>query len=470
MISIRSTTARHAAALLLAAAATAACGQGEATQSSLELETSTAERRDIESTVEATGTVEPLRVVEVKSQAGGEILNMPVELGDRVEQGELLIEIDPRDEQNQLEQASADLEQAEARLEVAKEQLNRAQVLRDSGVVTATELESARLEYANARSSYVKAQTSVELAREQRADATVSAPITGTIISRQVEQGQIITSTNNVSGGTTLLEMADLAEVRVRTLVDESDIGRVRPGLPVGITVEAYPDTTFQGEVHRIEPQSVEEQNVTMFPVLIRIPNEEGNLRPGMNADVEIVLGQRDDVLALPNSGIKMPSEARELVNALGMDESLLEQQPPGEGGAADGASSGGQASADGESDGLPSASEFRSMSMEERKELMASLSQEERQRLMERIKGGGEADAGGSGQPRTAFVFVRDANGQLTLRPVRVGLSSFEYTEILSGLSEGDTVVEVPLALIQQQEMLERFRSRSGVPGMGGN
>ncbi len=470
MTSIRSTTARHAAVLLLTAAAAAACDQGEATQSSLELETSAVERRDIESTVEATGTVEPLRVVEVKSQAGGEILSMPVELGDRVERGDLLIEIDPRDEQNQLEQASADLEQAEARLEVAKEQLNRAQVLRDSGVVTATELESARLEYANARSSYVKAQTSVELAREQRADATVSAPITGTIISRQVEQGQIITSTNNVSGGTTLLEMADLAEVRVRTLVDESDIGRVRPGLPVGITVEAYPDTTFQGEVHRIEPQSVEEQNVTMFPVLIRIPNEEGNLRPGMNADVEIVLGQRDDVLALPNSGIKMPSEARQLVNALGMDESLLDQEPPGNAGAADGANSDGRASADGGGDGLPSASEFRGMSMEERKELMASLSQEERQRLMERLKGGGQSDAGSSGQPRTAFVFVRDAQGRLTLRPVRVGLSSFEYTEIQSGLSEGDTVVEVPLALIQQREMLERFRSRSGVPGMGGS
>lgn len=469
MTSTRSTTARHAAVLLLAAAAAAACDQGEANQSTLELETSAVERRDIESTVEATGTVEPLRVVEVKSQAGGEILNMPVELGDRVERGELLIEIDPRDEQNQLEQASADLEQADARLEVAKEQLNRAQVLRDSGVVTANELESARLEYANARSSYVKAQTSVELAKEQRADATVRAPITGTIISRQVEEGQIITSTNNVSGGTTLLEMADLAEVRVRTLVDESDIGRVEPGLPVGITVEAYPDTTFQGEVHRIEPQSVEEQNVTMFPVLIRIPNDDGDLRPGMNADVEIVLGQRDDVLALPNSGIKMPSEARQLVNALGMDESLLDQKPPGSGGAAEGAESGGQASADGE-DGLPSASEFRGMSTEERKELMASLSQEERQRLMERLEGGGRSGAGSPGQTRTAFVFVRDDRGRLTLRPVRVGLSSFEYTEIQSGLSEGDTVVEVPLALIQQREMLERFRSRSGVPGMGGS
>lgn len=466
MISSRTAMTRAAGLVLLVAAA--ACSQGEATQSSLELQTSRVERRTIESTVEATGTIEPLRVVEVKSQASGEIQSMPVELGDRVQQGDLLLEINPRDEENQLQQARADLEQAQARLEVAKQQLSRAQVLRDSGVVTAGELESAKLEHANARSAFVKAETSVELAREQRADATVRAPITGTIIEKQAEEGQVITSANTVTGGTTLLRMADLDTVRVRTMVDESDVGRVEQGLPAEITVEAYPDRTFQGEVHRIEPQATVEQNVTMFPVLIRIENREGLLRPGMNSDVEIVIGEEQDVLALPNAGIKMPSEARQLVNAIGMDEALLDQEPPRPQGAdADTA----ERSAARDTGGLPSASELRSMSMEERKELMGSLSPEERRQLIQRMRGGGQdAQRRDPGQPAKAFVFVRDGQGKLTLKPVLVGLSSFEYTEIVTGLSEGDSVLQVPLALIQQREMLDRFRSRSGVPGMSGN
>lgn len=469
MTASRTPTLRIAGFLLLAAGA-AACSEGEANQSSFQLQTSQVERRNIESTVEATGTIEPLRVVEVKSQASGEILNMPVELGDRVEQGDLLLEINPRDEENQLQQAQADLEQAEARLDVAKEQLSRAQVLRDSGVVTAGELESAKLEHANARSAYVKAQTSLELAREQRADATVRAPITGTVIQRQVEEGQVITSTNSVTGGTTLLQMADLDTVRVRTMVDESDVGRVEPGMPAGITVEAYPDRTFEGRVQKIEPQATVEQNVTMFPVLIRIGNEDGLLRPGMNSDVEIVIGEEEDVLALPNAGIKMPAEARQLVNALGLDPSLLEQQPPRPGGMDPGPGDDDQAAAR-DTGGLPSASEFRSMSSQERRELMSSLSQEERRQLMQRIRGGGQSERRADpGQPRKAFVFVRDQQGKLTLKPVMVGLSSFEYTEVVSGLAEGDTVVQVPLALIQQQQMLQRFRSRSGVPGMSGN
>ena len=110
-------------------------------------------------------------------------------------------------------------------------------------------------------------------------------------------------------------------------------------------------------------------------------------------------------------------------------------------------------------------------MSPEERKELMASMSQAERRKLMQQLRGGGqEGRRGNPGQPRKAFVFVRDAQGTLTLKPVMVGLSSFEYTEIVTGLAEGDSVLQVPLALIQQQQMLQRFRDRSGVPGMSGN
>lgn len=461
-------------AALAAAVAAAACGSGEASEGGLELETATVERRTIESSVEATGTIEPIKLVEVKSQASGEILEMPVELGDQVERGDLILRIDPRDEVNEVQQAEADLELARSQVQVAESRLERSRALRDSGVVTAEELESAVLEHANARSSLIKARTRLELASEQRADATVRAPITGTIVTRSVEEGQIITSTRDVTGGTTLLEMADLSEVQVRTLVDESEIGRVEPGLPAEITVEAYPERTFRGSVLQVEPSATVEQNVTMFAVLTRIPNDDRLLKPGMNADVEIMIGQKADVLALPNSGVKTPDEARRLVEAIGLDASLLDRRLPAPGGGEEGRA-GGDGSPEAETageDGLPSAERLRSMSSEERRELFESLSPGERRRLMQRIREAREAaggDASRSGQPRPAFVFVRDAEGKLTLEPIRIGLSSWEHTEIVAGLEEGDTVVQVPLALVQQQELLRRVRQRSGVPGMGG-
>ncbi len=463
----------HPSAILLASAAAlaaAGCSSGSADQDGLTLQDAVVERQTIESSVEATGTIEPVRRVEVKSQASGEILEMPVDLGDRVEQGELLARIDPRDEVNELEQARADLDQAEAQLQVAESRLERARALRDSGVVTATELESAILEHANAQSAHQQARTRLELATEQREDATVRAPITGTVIAKQVEAGQIITSTRDVTGGSTLMEMADLSEVQVRTLVDESEIGQIEPGMQVEIAVEAYTERTFTGQVLKVEPQATVEQNVTMFAVLSRIANEEGLLRPGMNADVSILVGRRSDVLALANSGVKLPEEARRLVDALGMDESLLEQDAPSVPGsdtaAADGG--GGEDDASGD-DGLPTAEELRNMSPDERRELFEELDAGERRRLMQRMREAREAAERGrdAGQPRKAFVFRRDAEGRLTLEPIMIGLSNFEHTEILAGLSEGDTVVQVPLALVQQSEMLNRIRERSGVPGM---
>ncbi|SVB92665.1 uncharacterized protein METZ01_LOCUS245519, partial [marine metagenome] len=267
-----------AAALI---AALSGCTTGEANEAEQTLQIETASRQSIVSSVEATGTIEPIRIIEVKSQAGGEVLALPVELGDNVERGKLLVRIDPRDVNNTFEQAKADLDVAVARFDVAERQLDRMQELHSSDIVTEVELESAILEHANANAALVRAKTNLELAEDKLNDVTLRAPITGTIVERTVEQGQVVTGTRDLTGGTVLMRMADLTEVQVRTLVDETDIGRLEPGLPAEITVEAYPNRTFHGTVLKIEPQAVVEQNVTMFAVLTRIQNDEDLLRPG---------------------------------------------------------------------------------------------------------------------------------------------------------------------------------------------
>ncbi|HUP20707.1 MAG TPA: efflux RND transporter periplasmic adaptor subunit, partial [Gemmatimonadota bacterium] len=413
--------------------------------------------------VAASGTVEPIRTVEVKSQASGEILSLEVEVGDYVERGQVLVRIDPRDVRNTYEQGAADLEVARARFTIAERQLGRIRSLHDSAVVTDEELEAATLEHANANAALVKAQTNLELARDRLNDVVVTAPISGTVVTKSVEEGAIVSSTNQVSGGTTLLLMADLAEVQVRTLVDETDIGQITPGQPAAIQVEAYPDQAFEGTVLMVEPQATLEQNVTMFAVLTRIRNEGDLLRPGMNADVEMEIGSRDDVLALPNQAVKTPEEAEQLAEVL---EIALPDPAEATGAAAPEGGGPGE-----RPDGGP---DLRSMSAEERRAAFESMTAEQRSEMqarMRQVRAAREREAAEAranpGRPRAGYVFVRDEAGALALQPVQLGLSTWEHTEIVSGLAEGDAVVVVPQSLIQQREMLDRVRSRSGVPGV---
>jgi len=438
-----------------------------------ELQTTTASIQTIVSSVEATGTVEPIRIIEVKSQAGGEVLELPVELGDLVKKGTLLVQIDPRDVRNAHDQAVADLDVAQAGFDVAQRQLKRIQTLHDEAIVTEEELESAILEQANRKAALVRAKTNLELATDRLKDVTLRAPITGTIVERAIEVGQVITGTRDLTGGTALMKMADLQEVQVRMLVDETDIGRLKPGLPAEITVEAYRDRTFRGTVLKIEPQAVVDQNVTMFAVLARITNEDNLLLPGMNADVRVVIGRKENVLALANSGIKTQPEATRIVEALGLDVdvgALAREAQQAAGGGTPTEAAG--ASADEEViNGVP-ISRLAGMSQSKRREWFQGLSAAERGRVMQLFqqqRQGGQDRNQSAGQPRPAFVFQYDETGALGLKAIMIGLSNFDFTEVLSGIEEGEEVVSVPLSLIQQQDFLNRIRSRTSLPGIGG-
>ena len=215
------------------------------------------ERRDIVVSAQAAGAIQPDTTVEVKSKASGEILQLNAETGQTVQRGALLVRIDPRNARNALAQAQADLDVARAQLANATSQKRRADELFTSRSITEQEHEQALLDFANAKAAVVRGQVSVDNARIQLEDADVRAPVTGTIIEKDVERGTVIASaTSNVSGGTTLLKMANLKLVQVRTLVDETDVGKVQPGQRATVTVDAYPNRTFDGTVLKIEPQA----------------------------------------------------------------------------------------------------------------------------------------------------------------------------------------------------------------------
>ncbi len=285
------------------------------------IQTAPAELRSMRVTAESNGELEPVLKVEVKSKASGEILQLFTDSGDEVEEGALLAEVDPRDVNNAYDQAQADLDVAEARMDISRKQRNRSQQLLDSAVITPREFEQAELEFANSQAGLVRAETNLELATLRRADVRITAPMSGTILEKLVEYGQVIQSaTQNVSGGTTLFVMANLDDMRVRTFVDEQDVGQLAAGMVATVTVEAFSDRTFQGVIEKIEPQALVQQNVTMFPVIVLLDNRAGLLKPGMNAEVEILIDERENTLTVPNNSVVQPQEVAPAAEVLGLD------------------------------------------------------------------------------------------------------------------------------------------------------
>lgn len=404
-------------------------------------------QKDLIVSAAATGVLEPVRVVEVKSKASGEILRLPVESGDRVERGALLAQIDPKDPKNQVARAEAELEVARAGFRIAEGQLARSEQLLEREVVSSEEHEQVILQHANARAALVKAEIDLDLASERLAEATVRAPTTGVVIEKSVEEGQIISSaTSQVTGGTTLMRMADLEELQVRTLVDETDIGRVHAGQEAGIVVDAYPSEHFTGTVLKVEPQAVIEQNVTTFPVLVRIPNDRGLLLPGMNCEVEIEIHRRAGALTVPNEAVRTLQEARQAAAALGIEVAGL-------------APAGSEAGARG-----PNAApdEARSAAGE------ARAAPESRGTRQAGSAPGGTGAAHKGGAKREAVVFVVDGD-RLTARPITIGVRNWDDTEVLQGLAAGEQVAVMlsTQALREQAQFRERMRTVTGVPGL---
>ena len=262
--------------------------------------------KQLELSIEASGVIEAISSVEIKSKASGEILLLGAEVGDTVEKGSILGQIDQRTPKNILDQAKSDLEASKVRLDNEKSQYERGKELHENASISDKDFEDIQEGYAQAKSTLVRTEVTYENAKIALDDTIVRSPVQGTIISRPVEVGQVISSpTSAVGGGTVLMTMADLSKVRVRALVDEIDVGKVSIGQVVSIKVAAYRDKEFFGVVSKIEPQAKIEQNVTTFPVLIDIDNDENLLLLGMNTDVVIEVLNKEVSLSAPTMSLR---------------------------------------------------------------------------------------------------------------------------------------------------------------------
>jgi HlyD family secretion protein len=425
-------------AILIATAA----GCKKPAEQAAEFEAIPVERRDILLRVSAAGAIQPLLAVDIKSKASGEIMSMHAQSGADVRAGELLAEVDPRIPRNNLELASANLNMAQAQSTNAQLQLARADTLFKAQAITETEYEAARLADASATAGVVRARADMQAARDALSDTKLVAPLNGTIIEKYVELGTVISSpTRDIGGGTVIFTMANLDTVQLQAMVDETDIGRIRPGIPAGITVDAYPHRPFEGKVLKIEPKAQVRQNVTMFPVLVNIVNPGHLLKPGMNAEIEIDVGERHNVLAVPNAALRSEADIGAAASWLGLDKKVLRRRlartDPSRVAAAEGT-----AKAQPAADPPPSATPPSSAS---------------------------EAPDTAAAETRVTFVL---RNGRATPVHVLVGLTDLDYTEVLRGLSSRDTVLILPTSglvndLDKQQKKAQTRAGGSGLPGL---
>ena len=384
------------------------------------------ERRDIVVTATASGVIQPILTLSVKSKASGEILEEPVQTGDEVRKGQLLARIDPRIPQNNLTQAQANVAVARAQLTNATAQLKRSEALLQSQSITPAAYDSAQLASATAQAALATATATLQTARDAMQDTHVQAPITGTVLELDAVLGTVISSpTNDVGGGTVILKMANLDTVQVSALVDETDVGKVQPGLPVTISVDAYPNRAFDGRVLKIEPQAQVSQNVTMFPVEVNILNPEHLLKPGMNTEVEIHIGQRQGVLAVPNVALRRARDVASAASVFGLDPRAVERQ------LATPASANGRPSSSG---GDPTdGSKLHAAERAPQPPRRASDS------------GAGTPRAAGAGAGAgadTSYIVFALRGGSIVPVAIRSGLTDQDYMEVTGGLTDRDTVL----------------------------
>lgn len=305
----------------------------------------TVERGTMTRSVVATGKIEPITKVEIKSKANGIIERLAVDVDHRVAAGQVLAELDKENLTARLREARANLEAARAALTAAEAQARKNEIeaeapdvafaksmhdraisLSDQKLISQEALDQARTNHdqalnrqraaqsqllvsrakiEEARAQVAQAQAATERAEEELANSTIKAPIAGTVLTRDVEIGSPVSSILNLGANATLvMTLGDIQQVFVRGKVDEADIGFVKLGMPARITTESFRDKTFTGKVTQISPIGVEKDNVTTFEIEVSIENPGQELKANMTANAEVILEERPDALIIPEAAV----------------------------------------------------------------------------------------------------------------------------------------------------------------------
>ena len=304
---------------LLIAAALTACGE----KAKVEYTSEAAAKQNISTSITATGTIEPVTEVEVGTQVSGIIDRIYVDYNSEVHKGQIIAELDKTNLLSELASAQSNLNNSQASLTYQTANYKRYKALYEKGLVSANDYENAKLSYEQAVQQVKVQQQNVQKAQTNLGYATITSPIDGIVLSKEVEEGQTVASA--MTTPTLFIIAQDLTDMRVIADIDEADIGGVKEGQRVSFTVDAFPDDTFEGKVTQVRQEATTESNVVTYEVVISAPNEHLKLKPGLTANVTIYTLERNGVLAVPSRAIRFtPNEI-----LLQEDETVIDTDAP---------------------------------------------------------------------------------------------------------------------------------------------
>ncbi|MDD4155165.1 MAG: efflux RND transporter periplasmic adaptor subunit [Candidatus Cloacimonetes bacterium] len=273
--------------------------------------------------ITATGTINPVSQVEVGTEVSGKIEHIYKDFNDYVSKGELLAKIDTQTLEMNLEEAKIELKKYQLTAQENLIDLNSTQELFDKEMIPRNDLQKAQYTYDLSLENIKKAEFTVQRAQTNLDNAYIYSPINGVIISRAVDEGQTVAASLNAP--TLFLIANNLDEMQIEALIDEADIGKLNTGLSTRFTVDAFDNRTFSGKVKQIRLNPISEQNVVTYKVIIAINNPDRILMPGMTANVEIIINQKQDILAIQERALQF-RPTKELWDSFGLkwDDSLL--------------------------------------------------------------------------------------------------------------------------------------------------
>ena len=283
--------------------------RGGKKEQKVSFETAKVEMGKVQTSITATGTIEPVTSVTVGTQVSGIVSHLYVDYNSIVKKGQVIAELDRTNLISELNTAKANLTSAQSTANYELSNYNRYKTLYDKGLVSADEYESALLSYQKAKEQVNTSRESVRKAQTNLGYATITSPIDGVILSKSVEEGQTVAASFNTPELFVIAQ--DLTNMRVIADIDEADIGGVKEGQRVAFTVDAFPDDSFEGAVTQVRQQATTESNVVTYEVVISAPNKDLKLKPGLTANVTIFTLEKDNVLTVPSKALRfMPNEA----------------------------------------------------------------------------------------------------------------------------------------------------------------
>ena len=408
--------------------------RGKNAKSETKYVTADVQRGDISITVTATGNLQAVTTVQVGSQVSGTISALYADFNGRVKKGQILAQLDPAPLKAQVLQAEADLERSVASAKLARSDSARSISLFDRNLISESDKETSITNFELAQAAVKSSQANLDRLKTNLEYATITSPIDGVVISRNVDVGQTVAA--SLSAPTIFTIAQDLTQMQVLASIDESDIGKIKEGQDVAFTVDAYPDQMFKGTVQqvRLSPEVV--QNVVSYDVIIAVSNPDLLLKPGMTANVTVLIDQRQDVLKVPAGALRFrPSGMRKGTGA-------------GQGGSSQyaGVSQSGQ-------------------SGRSQNQMSANAN----------LQGGGSNQAAsdpatGFRKPNHNMIWKLNSSGKPMPIPVQVGITDGSFTEVNSdSLQEGDKVITsqvgapTPTASQEVNPFMPRFGGGGG-------